>query len=124
MADVPTSILTSVKKSLGLDEDYDAFDADIVFAINTAFFTLWQLGIGNNTSAPFKIEDDSEEWPEFIDDGRLEMCKTYVTLRTKLLFDPPASSYLVDAIKEEIREYEFRMTVGSESYTIAEGGTV
>ena len=111
------SILTSIKKILGITEDYTVFDDDIIFAINTAFFTLWQLGVGNDTSQPFKIEDSSTEWSEFIDDGLIEMCKSYVALRVRMLFDPPTSSVLVDAINGQIKEYEVRMTYAVDEYS-------
>lgn len=110
-------ILTSIKKLIGLSEDYEAFDLDIIMAINTAFFTLWQLGVGNDTSQPFKIEDSSTEWSEFIDDGLIEMCKSYVALRVRMLFDPPTSSVLVDAINGQIKEYEVRMTYAVDEYS-------
>ena len=74
------SILTSIKKILGLSEDYTAFDTDIILAINTALFTLWQLGVGKVTETPFRIEDDGSEWSDFVEDGMIEMCKSYVGL--------------------------------------------
>ena len=106
------SILTSVKKVLGLTEDYTVFDADVILAINTAFYTLWQLGVGSDKTKPFAIADSSAEWSEFIDDGSMEMCKVYVALKAKMLFDPPTSGILVDAINGQIKEYETRMTYG------------
>lgn len=111
------SILTSIKKIIGISEDYTEFDNDIIFAINTAFFTLWQLGVGNDLSEPFKIEDDSAEWSDFIDDGKIEMCKSYVALRVRMLFDPPTSSVLVDAINGQIKEYEVRMTYAVDEHS-------
>lgn len=110
------SILTTVKKILGLSEDYTAFDTDIVTAINTAFFALWQLGVGNDTSQPFKIEDKTAVWSDFIDSGKMEMCKSYICLRARILFDPPTSPTLMDALNAQCREYEFRMTVGNDMY--------
>ena len=110
------SILTSVKKVIGLDENYTAFDTDIIIAINTALFTLWQLRVGINKASPYKITGKTETWNDFIEDGKIEMCKSYVVLRVRLLFDPPTSGFLVDAIKEQIREFEFRMIVGSDEY--------
>lgn len=110
------SILTSVKKMVGIAGDYTEFDPDIIFAINTAFFTLWQLGVGKDPREPFKIEDESAKWSDFIDDGKIEMCKSYVGLRTRMLFDPPTNSFLVDAINGQIKEYEVRMTYGVDEY--------
>lgn len=108
------SILNSVKKQIGISSDYDAFDTDIVLAINTAFYTLWQLGIGKDSSKPFMIEDESAVWSDFIEDGRAEMVKSYVGLRARVLFDPPTSSIHMDAINKQIEEYEWRMLVGTD----------
>lgn len=110
------SILTSVKKYLGISEDYTAFDDEIVMAINTAFFTLYQLGVGNDMTQPFKIADKTAVWSSFIDDRKIEMCKSYVCLRTKLLFDPPSTSFHVDAINAQIKEYECRMGYAVDEY--------
>ena len=110
------SILNSIKESIGLSADYTPFDADIIMAINTAFFTLWQLGVGNDPSKPFKIDDATAVWSDFIEDGKVEMCRSYVKLRTRVLFDPPANSFLLDAINGQIKEFEWRMTVGMDEY--------
>ena len=111
------SILISIKKLVGLSEDYEVFDADIIMAINTAFFTLWQLGVGKDTSKPFTIEDDTALWSDFIEFGKIEMCKTYVSLRVRMIFDPPTSSFLADAINGQIKEFETRMTYAVDEYS-------
>lgn len=110
------SILNSVKKMIGLDADYTPFDDDLIFDINTVFFTLWQLGVGNDTSEPFKIEDASAVWSDFIDDGSMEVCKTYMKLRVRMMFDPPSNSFLADVINKQIQEYEVRMTYAVDEY--------
>lgn len=105
-----TSILTSVKKVLNVDATYTAFDEDILMHINSVFSTLTQLGVGPATG--FAIEDDTATWDAFLGtDPRLNNVKTYVCLRVRMLFDPPTTSYLIDAMKEQIRELEFRMNV-------------
>jgi len=107
---VETSILKSVKKVLGLDPEYTAFDADILMHINSAFSTLTQIGIGPETG--FMIEDDTAVWASIIgSDPNLNSVKTYVYLKLRLQFDPPGTAYLVDAVKEQIREYEWRLNV-------------
>lgn len=104
------SILTSVKKILGIEEDYTAFDPDVVIHINSVFFTLNQLGIGPTTG--FAIEDDTATWDDFLDgDLRLNSVKTYVYLRVRLLFDPPTTSYMIEAMRDQIRELEWRINV-------------
>lgn len=105
-----TSILTSVKKILGIDEGYTAFDLDIILHINSVFGTLNQLGIGPENG--FEIEDATPTWDAFTGgDLRLNPVKTYVYLRVRLLFDPPTTSYLIDATKEQIKELEWRLNV-------------
>ena len=106
-----TSILDSVKKKLGLDPtETTEFDADLIDGINTAFSTLTELGVGPEFG--FEIHGNSETWTDFIaEDKRLNMVKSYVFVQTKLLFDPPKSSYLVTALQEKAKEYEWRLNV-------------
>jgi hypothetical protein len=108
-----TSILNSTKKILGLDEDYTAFDVDIMTHINSVFSTLNQLGIGPEEG--FFIEDAVTTWESFLgDDPRMNSAKTYVYLRVRMLFDPPTTSYLLSAMKEQISEFEWRLNVQRE----------
>lgn len=102
------SILTSVKKLIGISEDDDQFDADIIIHINSVLVILSQLGVGNGER--FTIEDDSATWDEFIPDSKiLDTVKTYVYLRVKLIFDPPASSSVTESINRTIAELEWRI---------------
>jgi hypothetical protein len=108
-----TSILTSTKKILGIAADYTVFDLDIITHINTAFSTLTQLGIG--PVAGFMIEDESAEWSDFLgDDLQLNSVKTYVFLKTRMLFDPPQTSYLISAMNAQIEELEWRLNTHRE----------
>lgn len=107
------SILTSTKKTLNLAEDYEAFDPDVILHINSVFSTLNQLGVGPDVG--FMIEDKAPTWDAFLgSDPRLNHVKTYVYLRVRLLFDPPQTGYLVEAIKEQIKELEWRLNVQRE----------
>ena len=102
------SILTSTKKVLGIAEDYTAFDPDIVMHINSALATLTQLGIGPENG--FTIEDDEAVWATFIGtDPRLNAVKTYVYLKVRMVFDPPTTSYLLEAFNKQIQEHEWRL---------------
>ena len=104
------SILISTKKILGIEEQYKAFDPDIITHINTVFSVLTQLGIGDPEG--FAIEDDVPEWTDFLqNDPNLNAVKTYVYLRVRLLFDPPTTSYLIESMKEQLRELEWRLNV-------------
>lgn len=107
------SILTSIKKNLGVVEDYIVFDSDITMYINSAFATLTQLGVG--PAEGFMIEDKTATWTTFLGtDPRLNPVKTYVQLRVRMLFDPPQTSYLVEAMKQQILEHEWRLNVHME----------
>lgn len=104
------SILTSIKKMLGMSEDYTHFDTDVIIHINTAFMTLNQLGVGPSTG--FRIEDKSTTWDEYIKkDDDLEAVKTYIHLKVKLVFDPPTSSSVIDIMKQSITELEWRLNI-------------
>lgn len=112
------SILTSVKKKLGILEDYTHFDEEIIMDINSSFFILNTLGVGPEES--FKISDSSAVWTDFLDDGRIELVKSYIPLRVRLLFDPPSNSFLVESINKQINEFEFRMLVDAEKEFLPE----
>lgn len=104
------SILTSVKRLLGIDEEYEYFDQEIILNINSALMTLHQIGIGPKEG--FVIVDDSQTWEDFIGERKdLESIKTYLYLKTRLSFDPPQTGYLVDAITKQISEIEWRLNV-------------
>lgn len=107
------SILASTKHVLNLEEDYTPFDQDIIMHINSVFFTLNQLGIGPVDG--FRIDDDVAVWSDFTgDDIRYDAVKTYMYLRVRLLFDPPQTSYLIQAFKEQREELEWRLNVHRE----------
>lgn len=103
------SILVTIKKMLGLAEDYEVFDLDITVLINAAFSVLRQLGVGPVEG--FSIHGNSETWGDFDGDpARLEMVKTYIYLKVRVVFDPPTGGVL-DAMNNTIKEYEWRMNV-------------
>lgn len=107
------SILTSVKKMLGITEEYEHFDVDLIMHINSVFMILNQLGIG--PSKGFSITDKFATWADFIQSGEnLESVKTYMYMKVKLLFDPPMSSAVMESMKQMISELEWRLNVQSE----------
>lgn len=113
MSVITESILLSVKKMLGLDQDYDVFDPELTIYINSVFGTLHQLGVGPTTQ--FRISDDTSTWSEFTtNDVEVEEVKTYVYLRVRLLFDPPSSSFVLSSFQEQIKELEWRLNVKSD----------
>lgn len=106
-----TSILKTVKHMLGVNEDYNGFDYDIVVAINYAFSVLNQLGVGKEG---FRIEDSSSEWGEFADESAFPQLREYVYLKTRLLFDPPSTSFALESINKIISEIEWRANHSAE----------
>jgi hypothetical protein len=110
------SILTSIKKLLGITEEYTHFDEDLIMHINSVFMILTQLGVGPATG--FAIEDDSATWEDYLPEAtgmKLQAVKTYIYLRVRLLFDPPTSSAAMEALNRQISEYEWRLNVVAES---------
>lgn len=104
------SILTSIKKLLGIAEEYEHFDADLIMYINSTFSILNQLGVGPSTG--FFIEDSIATWSDFItSDIVRKLATTYTHLKVKMLFDPPASSAVMEAMKNAISEQEWRILV-------------
>lgn len=105
MAEQP-SILKTIRRMMGPDEDYEYFDQELIIHINSAFSRLCQLGVGRSET-PFKIRGTDETWSEFIDDGYQEEVKQYVFLSVKVIFDPPSSSTVLNSYKEKIQELEW-----------------
>lgn len=106
------SILTSIKKLLGIQEEYTHFDEDIIMHINSVFASLHQIGHSNKL---FFITDDSALWSDYIgDEYNLQMVKSYIYMKVRMMFDPPQSSISADAIKENIEELEWRISLQGE----------
>ena len=105
------SILTSIKKLLGIEESYEHFDADIIMHINSVLAILTQLGVG--PADGFTIHDANETWADFLGDdaSALESIKSYVYMKVRLLFDPPTSSAAIDSLNRLINEFEWRVNV-------------
>ena len=104
------SILNSVKTFIGMNEEETHFDTDVIITINSIFSILRQMGVGPEET--FSIVDDKTIWNDFTqDDPDYSEVKTYVQLRTKLIFDPPSNSNILAAMKEQIQEIEWRLTV-------------
>lgn len=113
------SILTSIKKMLGISEEYTHFDMDLIIHINSVLSILTQIGVG--PSEGFSIQDKTEIWTDFItSDKRLELVKTYVNLKVKLIFDPPLSSAVIEATNRMISELEWRILVTVDPVLIVE----
>lgn len=109
--DVKDSILNSVKKMLGPSEDYTHFDPELIMYINGELMHLNQLGVG--PARVFTISDETATWSDFLgeDTDQLPLVKPFVAGRVKLLFDPPQSASAVEALTEQMKEYEWRLNV-------------
>lgn len=102
------SILTSIKKNLGLHPDDPTFDPDLIMHINSVFGILHQMGVG--PKEPYSIQDATATWDEFlVDNIKIPYVKSYVEKKVKLLFDPPLSSAVVESLNNIIRELEWRL---------------
>ena len=109
------SILISIKKLLGITAEYTHFDVDLIMHINSVFSILTQLGVGPSTG--FSIHDEYAIWNDFMEaDPRLEMVKTYVYQKVRLMFDPPDRNAVAEAVKSNISELEFRLMVAADSF--------
>lgn len=108
------SILTSIKKLLGIAEEYDHFDSDLIMHINSVFSILTQLGVG--PSKGFSITDKYATWEDYIaDQTTIEMVKSYMHLKVKLIFDPPVNSSVIESMNKMISEFEWRLNVAVDS---------
>ena len=108
------SILTSIKKLLGITEEYEHFDADVIMHINSVLMILTQLGVGPPEG--FFIQDETSTWTDFVPDTmKIEAIKSYMYLKVKLLFDPPPSSAVMESYNRQISELEWRITSEAES---------
>lgn len=105
------SILDSIKKLLGITEDYDAFDQDIIMAINTSISILAQIGVGDEGG--FMITGSDETWDDYLKNQNeiLHMVKHFIYIRTRLLFDPPTSSILSEVMNKQLDELTFRIHI-------------
>ena len=108
------SILNSIKKLLGIADDYTPFDPDIIIHINSVFSILTNLGVGPDSG--YKIVDANNTWDEFISesDSRYSMLKTYVYQKVRLLFDPPLTTNHIEALNKSVAELEWRLQIQSE----------
>ena len=104
------SIFNSVKKVVGLLGDDDSFDEDILLHINSVVSTLRQLGL--SIPSDFYVRDDVQTWRDLLGEFRdLDLVKSYMTMKVRLMFDPPSSSFGLKSMEEMVKEYEWRINV-------------
>ena len=108
------SILTSIKKLLGIEEEYTHFDADVIMHINSVFSDLTQIGVG--PSEGFAISDAGTTWREYTDDDlSIANVKQYIFLKVKLVFDPPTNSSVLASYERTVEKLEWRLNVASDT---------
>lgn len=117
---IKDSILKSIKKLLGISPDYAHFDPDIIMYINSAFMVLTQIGVGPPNG--YAIEDDKDQWDDFIDKEeerlKLQSIQSYVYLKVKMVFDPPTSTAVLESMNNMIKELEWRLNVAADKEEI------
>lgn len=102
------SILNSVKAYLGISEDDEAFDTDILMAINAVMTVLYQMGIGP-ADAPFVVTNTLQTWRSLLGSDPIGGVREFVCMRVRLLFDPPTNTYVVQALNDQADEFEWRL---------------
>ena len=108
------SILTSIKKMLGIEEEYEHFDAELIMHINSVFMILNQLGVG--PSEGFRIQDKDSYWTDYIsDEDDLDSVKTFIAKKVQLIFDPPTQGSVMQAVNDLNSELEWRLALGADS---------
>ena len=108
------SILTTIKKLLGIEADYHQFDNDIIVHINSVLMTLNQLGVGPEN--PASISSELDTWEKTLGELKnLEAVKTYIYIKVRIIFDPPTSSFVLDALNKQANELEWRLNVQTEN---------
>lgn len=108
------SILTTIKKLIGPSAVYNNFDTDLIIHINSVFTILHQLGVGPPKA--YRITDEYNTWSEFLsDEEQLELAKSYIYLKVKLIFDPPDRAAVLQAMTDTIKECESRLQMAAES---------
>lgn len=111
MAD--SSILNDTKKILNIQEDFTAFDLDISTHINSTLSILNQLGVG--PTGGFVIQGPEEMWGDLgLPPSQLNLVKTYIFLKVRMLFDPPSTSFHIEAMEKQITEHEQRISQARE----------
>lgn len=115
------SILQTIKSMLGLDVDCDDFDIDVITNINSALFSLNQLGVGPEN--PYVITGEEQTWTDFLGETTdFDACKMFVYFKTRLGFDPPGNSFVLQSMEKQINELEWRLNIQAEGRNQNESG--
>lgn len=108
------SILDSVKSYLGIQDQTTIFDSDILMDINAIMFVLYDLGV--TPEEPFVVEDSTQTWDDLLGEFPPGGVREYVKMRVRMLFDPSTNNQIMDALKEQIAEFEWRITANADKF--------
>lgn len=104
------SILLTIKQMLGIPSEYSVFDEELIVYINTVIAALRQLGVGPENG--FAITGENDSWEDYIGDTSMyENVKSYIYLKVRMMFDPPSSSFVLEAFKNQAAEIEWRIYI-------------
>lgn len=98
------TILEDTKKALGIMPNYDAFDDQLLMHINTCRMDLVQLGAKCDVSI-----DRATRWDAFAEIDDEAAIKSYIAMKVRLIFDPPANSFVVTSYQKLIEEAAWRI---------------
>jgi hypothetical protein len=108
------SILDDVKPALGLSLADSSFDLDVIMLINSAFGDLYQMDVG--PADGFSIADSNAKWADYVTDPELlGLVKAYISQKVRLVFDPPGTSFGIDATKKQIEKLASLILVRAEA---------
>lgn len=111
------SILTSIKAMFGINEDVDFHDMVLIIHINAAIASLFLLGM--QSADKFSITGDSETWDDLLaGENNLDYVKQYVFIRCKLMFDPPAHSFVISSYDDQLKKLEFHINAATDKMVV------
>lgn len=103
------SILTSIKKLLGIAPEYSNFDMDVLMHINSVIMILRQIGVG--PSEGFVVQDVTTTWADYLGDNvaQFSSVQTYIFLKVRQFFDPATNGAVTESTNNQIKELEYRL---------------
>lgn len=115
------SVLNTVKSMLGVEESYEAFDVELITHINSALFVAYNIGV--QLVKHYTIDGPNITWSDICPDVNLiPLLKSYIGLKVRLLFDPPTTGVLHEAMERQVTEFEWRLYVESDPANDTEEG--
>lgn len=112
LPELNSSILDSIKVQVGIPALHREWDQMIQLDINTAFSILHQIGVG--PKEPYKIESEYDTWDDFVCQVNMEMVKSFIAHKVRELYDPPTGTQAGEALKRQLDEEIWRLSVAVE----------